>query len=106
MSVAEPSGDPGITDPTGSPNPTDETLVGVDLLGPCSATAICQDPNAVCINGTCLCHSSYYHKDTVCSKYGVCNMFYFKTVALCNFQLKLQIFLCVDMEHTKYLLSV
>ena len=55
--------------PTNPTQPLDPLPNMVPLKGPCSADDICDDPNAQCINGTCLCHTSYYEQGAVCSTY-------------------------------------
>ena len=49
--------------------PSPDGASQVALLGSCKEGAVCADPNAVCINGTCLCHTSYYNKQGVCGEF-------------------------------------
>ncbi|CAG5121417.1 unnamed protein product [Candidula unifasciata] len=40
----------------------------VGLLGFCTQDRHCEDPNAVCGHGNCVCSNSYYNKDGICRK--------------------------------------
>ena len=62
-----------ITDPdpdATTPTPTGPPLVAVPLYQSCQHHEVCADAYAVCVNGTCLCQTSYFEKDLVCCEYG------------------------------------
>ena len=52
---------PGSSTPS-PPTPVPDPVV--PLLGRCSSTLLCRDPNAHCVNGTCVCLTSYFHDPT------------------------------------------
>ena len=55
------SGDTG-----GTTTPTPPSLKAVPLYSSCAHQEVGDDSYAVCVNGTCLCQTSYYEKDLVC----------------------------------------